>query len=124
NIAARKPTGTTLPIPTRSRKDAGWAQYLEGSLARRPRFYNSLTANCTMQVFDMVRAIHPGLPFDLRVVLSGYLPNYAYDLGAPETTMPFPELRDRSRIGKRASLADADPDFSTKIREGIPSPSR
>ena len=57
--------------------------------ARAPRFYNTLTANCTNLVFDMVRAIHPGVPIDARVLLAGYLPNYAYDLGATVTSMSF-----------------------------------
>ena len=44
-------------------------------LATAPRFYNTLTANCTTLVFDLVRMIHPGLPLDLRVILAGYLPD-------------------------------------------------
>ncbi len=99
-------------------------EYVEqaNDIARRPRFYNTLTANCTTLVFTMVRFIHPGLPMDYRVLLSGYLPNYAYSLGATDTTMPFEQLRDLSRIYDKAIRADADPDFSAKIREGIPRP--
>jgi hypothetical protein len=91
-------------------------------LARSPRFYNTLTANCTNLVFGMVRVIHPGVPMDVRVLLSGYLPNYAYDLGATATSMSFERLRDLSKIHDKAVLADADPDFSARIREGIPAP--
>lgn len=91
-------------------------------LARKPRFYNTLTANCTNLVFDMVRVIHPGLPLDFRVLLSGYLPNYAYDLGATDTSMPFETLRHLSKIHDKAMRADADPRFSARIREGIPVP--
>ena len=64
--------------------------------------------------------IHPGLPVDFRVLLSGYLPDYVYDLGAIDTNLPFPQLREQSRIRERAMRADADPDFSAKIREGVP----
>ena len=91
-------------------------------LAREPRFYNTLTANCTNLVFDMVRLIHPGLPMDIRVLLSGYLPNYAYDLGATDTTMSFDKLREISKIHDKAVQADTDPLFSARIREGIPVP--
>lgn len=54
-------------------------EYIEEAnrLAQHPQFYNTLTANCTNLVFDMVRVIHPGLPMNVRVLLSGYLPNYA-----------------------------------------------
>jgi hypothetical protein len=91
-------------------------------LAREPRFYNTLTANCTTLVFDMVRAIHPGLPLDARVILAGYLPNYAYAVGATDTSIPFERLRELSRIHDKAVQADDDPDFSAKIRKGIPVP--
>lgn len=91
-------------------------------LAREPRFYNTLTANCTNLVFGMVRVIHPGLPLDIRVLFSGYLPNYAYDLGATDTSMPFAKLRELSKIHDKAAQADADPLFSARIREGIPVP--
>jgi hypothetical protein len=99
-------------------------EYVEevNDLARAPRFYNTLTSNCTNLVFDMVRAIHPGLPMDARVVFSGYLPNYAYDLGATDTSVSFEKLRDLSKIHDKAVLADADPNFSARIREGVPVP--
>jgi hypothetical protein len=91
-------------------------------LARTPRFYNTLTANCTNLVFGMVRVIHPGVPMDVRVLFSGYLPNYAYELGATDTSMSFERLRELSKIHYRAALADADPNFSARIRDGIPVP--
>jgi hypothetical protein len=91
-------------------------------LAREPRFYNTLTANCTNLVFDMVRVIHPGLPLDIRVLLSGYLPNYAYDLGATDTSVSFERLRETAKIHDNAVQADSDALFSARIREGIPVP--
>jgi hypothetical protein len=91
-------------------------------VAQHPRFYNTLTANCTTLVYDMVRAIHPGLPLDPRILLTGYLPEYAYDLGALDLRVPFDTLRNLSRIHDNALRADTDPAFSRKIREGIPSP--
>jgi Domain of unknown function (DUF4105) len=91
-------------------------------LARRPRWYNTLTGNCTTLVFGMVDTIRPDLPLDYRILLSGYLPDYAYDVGATDTSIPFAQLRALSRIHDRALLADADPDFSARIREGVPVP--
>jgi hypothetical protein len=89
-------------------------------LARTPRFYNSLTTNCTTQIFRMVRALQPGLPLDYRLLLTGYVPDYVYDLGGLDTRVAFQALRDRSHIrGKADSI---DPDFSRKIREGVPKP--
>ena len=99
-------------------------EYVEeaNDLARTPRFYNTLTANCTNLVFDMVRVIHPSVPMDVRVLFSGYLPNYAYELGATDTSLSFEKLRELSKINDKAAQADADPNFSARIREGIPIP--
>jgi len=91
-------------------------------LARVPRWYNTLTGNCTTLVFGMVRAIRPGLHLDYRILLSGYLPDYAYDMGATDTSIPFETLRSLARIHDSAAQADTDPDFSAKIREGLPIP--
>lgn len=88
------------------------------ALAHTPRFYNSLTTNCTTQIFRMVRTLQPSLPLDYRVLLAGYLPDYVYDLGRLDTSIPFEVLRDRSHI--RGKADSTDPDFSTKIREGVP----
>ena len=88
------------------------------ALADTPRFYNSLTTNCTTQIFHMVRTLQPSLPLDYRVLLAGYLPEYVYDLGRLDTNLPFEVLRDRSHI--RGKADSTDPGFSKKIREGVP----
>jgi hypothetical protein len=95
---------------------------MANDLAHRPRFYNTLTANCTTLVYEMVRTVHPGLPLDPRVLLSGYLPDYVYDLGATNTAMPLDELRRLSKISARALQVGDDQAFSQKIREQVPVP--
>jgi Domain of unknown function (DUF4105) len=89
-------------------------------LTHVPRFYNSLTTNCTTQIFRLVRLLQPGLPLDYRVLLTGYVPDYVYDIGGLDTRMPFVTLRERSHIKGRA--ASTDPEFSRKIRDGVPIP--
>jgi hypothetical protein len=59
---------------------------------------------------------------DARVLFTGYLPNYAYDLGATDTSISFEKLRNLSKIHDKAAQADADLNFSAIIREGIPIP--
>jgi len=90
------------------------------ALARRPSFYNTLTANCTSIVFDMVQNITGKLPIDYRLLLTGYLPSYVEDLGALQKGYSLDELRRLGRITERARLADDAPDFSERIRQGIP----
>lgn len=90
------------------------------SLAARPAWYNTITANCTTIVFEMVRRIAPGLPLDWRLILSGYLPEYLYGIGALDMRRSLPDLEAMARIADRARAADRDADFSAAIRAGVP----
>ena len=91
-------------------------------LAETPRFYNSLTTNCTTAIVKIVRLAGIRVPFDWRLVVNGFLPDYLYDRGAVDTRIPLAELRERAQISPRAHDADASPDFSRLIRVGVPSP--
>lgn len=95
-------------------------------LCEKPAFYHTLFSNCTTLVFTMVKRIVPGLPHDRRLLISGYLPNYLYDLDALDTSRPFLELRARGYINPRAIASDIDgqasDDFSPAIRRGVPAP--
>ena len=99
-----------------------FAAYLEQSnaLLSKPRFYNTLTVNCTMLVYHMMRHIVGRLPFSYRVLLSGYLPGYVYSVGGLDMRFSLPQLRAFGRITARAKAADDDPQFSAAIRVGIP----
>lgn len=90
------------------------------ALVERPRFYNTLTANCTTIVFDMVQSIIGGLPVDHRLLLTGYLPGYVQDIGGLQQGYSLDALRDRGRITGRARQADEAADFSVRIRQGVP----
>jgi hypothetical protein len=94
-------------------------------LSARPRWYNTLTTNCTTVVYHLVNSVSPGwrfsLPLDPRVLLSGYLPRYLQRIGAIRQDLPLEELVRRARIGDHArTLSLDDPLFSAKIREGVP----
>ncbi|WP_186417601.1 DUF4105 domain-containing protein [Bosea sp. CS1GBMeth4] len=94
-------------------------------LAQEPRWYNTLTTNCTTVVYELVRQVAPGwrfsLPLDPRVLLSGYLPGYLQDIGAVRRDLRLDELVRLGRIGERArSLPPDSPDFPRVIREGVP----
>lgn len=91
-------------------------------LAETPRFYNSITTNCTTTIVKMMRAVGDSMPFNWRFIVNGYLPDYAYARGALDTTEPLPELKKLAHIDKRAVEADNSPDFSRLIRVDVPSP--
>ncbi len=50
----------------------------------------------------------------------GYAPEYLYESGKLDMSLPFPELMRRSRVNDAARAADAAPDFSRRIRAGLP----
>jgi hypothetical protein len=89
-------------------------------LQRRPRWYNSATANCTTLVFQMMQRIVDGLPLDYRLLLSGYLPEYVMERGGLEPGLSLEQLRERGRITERAKQAAGRADFSRAIRQGVP----
>jgi hypothetical protein len=91
-------------------------------LRDRPVFYNTLTTNCTTSILLHTRVNPESPPFSWKILLSGYVPDYLYELGRLDTTMPFAELEKVSRVNERAHAADQDPAFSQRIREGLPVP--
>ncbi len=54
--------------------------------------------------------------------MNGRLDELGYERGNVDTRLPFEELRKRSDIGERARAAAGRPDFSKRIREGLPNP--
>ncbi|MFG1393017.1 Lnb N-terminal periplasmic domain-containing protein [Xanthobacter agilis] len=59
------------------------------ALAQRPEFYQTITTNCTTVVFRLARIVEPNIPFDWRILASGYLPGYLYDHRLIDTTAPL-----------------------------------
>ena len=86
------------------------------ALARKPQFYNSLTTNCTSNIWLHSR-VNPGhVPYSWKILASGYVPEYLYEAGRLDTAVPFEELQQRSLVNARAQAADQAPDFSRRIR--------
>ena len=91
-------------------------------LRERPSYYNTLTTNCTTSILMHSRMNPESPPLSWKVLLSGYVPDYLYELGRLDTTKPFSELEELSHINARAHAADKVPAFSQRIREGLPKP--
>lgn len=89
-------------------------------LVATPRFYNTITVNCTTLVYHMMKRIVGYLPLDYRLLLSGYLPEYVYSVNGLNQAFSLDELRTRGRITDRARLSDRSPEFSADIRRGLP----
>ena len=90
-------------------------------LKEHPEWYNALTQNCTTAIRGHI------VPYTAvrswpswKLLVNGYLDGRLYETGAVDRSLPFAELKARSRISERAKVADSGPDFSKKIRAGLP----
>ncbi len=84
-----------------------------------PRWYNAITNNCTTAIREH-RAASSRMPWDYRLLVNGLGDQLFYERGMIDKSLPFAELRVLSRINDRAKAAGDAPDFSEKIREGLP----
>jgi uncharacterized protein DUF4105 len=91
-------------------------------LVAQPAFYNTLTTNCTTNIVFHLRASGGIARYNWKILLSGYAPAYAYEVGGLDTSLSFADLKRLSHINARAQAADEAPDFSQRIRAGLPRP--
>ncbi|MDN5565649.1 MAG: DUF4105 domain-containing protein, partial [Psychrobacter sp.] len=119
-------------------------------LNAQPSWYNTLTSNCTNIIFYMARIVSgERLPWDYRIWVSGWLPNYLYNIGMldanagtdasaeqnnePKSAEPWSMEMwyERAHINPKVIGFDntvaSDPshnntEFSKQIRQGIPIP--
>jgi len=89
-------------------------------LREHPRFYNTLTTNCTTMTLAHAAANPGHIPYSWKVLFSGYAPEYVYERGRLDRSLPYEELKRRAHINAAAHAADQAPDFSRRIRAGLP----
>lgn len=87
------------------------------ALQAQPKFYNTLTTNCTTNIWLHARTNPGHLQFSWKVLASGYVPQYLYETGRLDTRLPFSELQRRALVNERAQAADKALDFSQRIRD-------
>ena len=90
-------------------------------LAEQPRFYNSITDNCTTTLFEHLEKVVPGaFPALLPAkVLPGLSDKALYRRGFIDTALPFEALRERYNVRAAAGRCRDEPDFSRCIRSGF-----
>ena len=85
-------------------------------LAAEPRFYHTITTNCTTVIFQLAQLLEPRIPTDWRILFSGYLPDYLHDLGVIRTDRPLQELKREAVISDIARQTSSLADYSRTIR--------
>jgi hypothetical protein len=91
-------------------------------LREHPRFYNTLTTNCTTQVLRHVWAFGSDARYNWQILLSGYVPEYLYENDTLMPGMGLEEIMQRSLVNDKAHNVALDQSFSMAIREGVPRP--
>ncbi len=91
-------------------------------LADHPEFYNLFSNSCTINIVRYANLAGRVGRLDIRHILNGWSDHYLYDAGLLDTSLPFEELRRRSRINDAALAADDAKDFSERIRKSLPTP--
>ena len=106
----------------RERAQKLFMEYIKqiNSMKKRPAWYNTLTTNCTTNIVMHIKTFSERVRYNWKILLSGYTPLYAYELGALDTRLPFAELKKVSHINPKAHVIGNDPEFSRKIRDGLP----
>jgi hypothetical protein len=90
------------------------------AMKKKPVWYNTLTTNCTTNIVMHIKTFSDRIHYNWKILLSGYTPLYAYEFGALDTRLPFAELRKASYINPKAHVIGNDPEFSKRIRDGLP----
>ena len=103
-----------LPPQDLRRRLLDYAMRIE-ILAAQPDWYNSVTSNCTTNLFyDR----HANVPWWLKpnIFLNGFSALAMYRLGFLDKSLPYRELQARCAIRERALAAGDAADFSQQIR--------
>jgi hypothetical protein len=90
-------------------------------LNRQPEWYNALTENCTTAVRGHITPYTHG-KLSWKIVINGYLDTLLYERKAIDTSMPFEQIKQISRINDKAINAGNSDDFSMIIRRDLPNP--
>jgi hypothetical protein len=84
-------------------------------LAKQPRWYHGLTANCTTSIYLQGRA---RMQWDWRILFNGSLDRYLYEQKFLDQDLPFGPLKQQSRVNDVANRAPAE-GFGDYIRREL-----
>jgi hypothetical protein len=85
-----------------------------------PEWYNALTDNCTTALRGHTAPYNPHAKLDWRIIVNGFGDQFIYEEKILDQSLPFEKLKSASQINARCKAADKGPDFSQRIREGLP----
>jgi hypothetical protein len=89
-----------------------------GKLTDEPKFYHSLRANCTTELFDHIKKNYDGsISYGRGVLFPAQSGKVLHEMGWMDTDLDYEEAMKKFRSGMRVRKFADHPDFSKKIRE-------
>jgi hypothetical protein len=86
-----------------------------------PDFYNTLTTNCTTNIWFNAGVNAERVSFSWKILASGHVPELLYELGRLQSEgLPFAGVQQAAHVNARAQAADKATDFSRRIRQPDP----
>jgi hypothetical protein len=85
-------------------------------LVENPRWYHGVTANCTTGIYTQGRG---RIRWDIRMLFNGRLDELFYDRGRLDRTIPWQDLKSKSRVNDLANRAPRE-GFGDFIRRELP----
>ena len=91
-------------------------------LETQPRFYNTLTSNCTNELAKAANEAQPGaIPLNIALVFPGFADDLLYDLGFIPNDAPLDSVRQRFAITDDVAATVHQPEFSRLLRARLTS---
>jgi hypothetical protein len=89
-------------------------------LETQPRFYNSLTSNCTNELAKVANQAEPGaIPPNIGLIFPGYADRELYNLGFIPRDAPLETIRERYAISDAVQASVDQLDFSRLLRSRL-----
>jgi hypothetical protein len=86
------------------------------AIYEKPRFYNTLTHNCTNELTRRVEDISElNFPFTYKTLFPGFFDEILYNMGLIDTSKPFEEVKQAALLDNTV-LDETSPDFSAQVR--------
>jgi hypothetical protein len=94
-------------------------EYLKSinEISKEPRFYNTLTANCTNVIWMHAQVNPDRVPFSWKILASGYAAEYLYDMQRLDNSVPFDTLTQQGHVNPLANSLGITDAFSKQIRQ-------
>jgi hypothetical protein len=89
-------------------------------LHAKPEWYWLLTRNCTTDIPRRDGRDYSWFPESWKIIVNGFVDQFLYNEGSLDRRVPLAELRKLGHVNTRAQNAGDDPEFSHRIRDGIP----